>query len=56
MEKYLFITKNRNGSVTIRDTITDLEITYYFYSERDAIRKHRKQFNLERKRFAKIYL
>lgn len=56
MEKYLFITKNRNGSITIRDTVTDLEITYYFHSERGAIRKHREQFGLQRKRFTKIYL
>lgn len=56
MEKYLFIMKNRNGSVTIKDTITDLEITYYFHGERAAIRKHREQFGLKNKRFTKIYL
>lgn len=56
MEKYLFITKNRNGSTTIRDTVTDVKITYYFRSERNAIRKHRQQFNLQRKQFTKIYL
>jgi hypothetical protein len=56
MQEYMIITKNRNGSVTIRDTVTDLEITYYFHRERDAIRKHRQQFNLQRKRFTKIYL
>lgn len=56
MEKYIFITKNRNGSFTIRDTVTDMKTTYYFHSERAAIAKHRKNMNIERRHFTKIYL
>jgi hypothetical protein len=56
MEKYLFITRNRNGSVTIRDTVTDSAITYYFCSERAAIKSHRENMNIKNKHFTKIYL
>jgi hypothetical protein len=56
MEKYLFITKNRNGSVTIRDTVTDTTTTYYFISESAAIKKHRENTNTRNKHFEKIYL
>lgn len=56
MEKYLFITRNRNGSVTIKDSATDTQATYYFMSERAAIQEHRKSTNTQNRRFTKIYL
>lgn len=56
MEKYLYITKNKNGSYTIKDSVTDIQVTYYFYSERAAIAKHRKNMNIQRRHFTKIYL
>ena len=56
MDKYLIITKHRNGSITIKDTVTYNPITYYVTSERMAIAKHRKDMNLQRLHFIKIYL
>jgi hypothetical protein len=56
MEKYLYITKNRNGSFTIKDSVTDIQVTYYFNTERGAIAKHRKNTNIQRRHFTKIYL
>jgi hypothetical protein len=56
MEKYLFITKNRNGSITIKDSITDRPVTYYFSSERAAIKNHRESTNTKNQHFTKIYL
>lgn len=56
MDKYLIITKNRNGSITINDSITNSKVTYYFTSERMAIAKHRKDMNLQRLHFIKIYI
>jgi hypothetical protein len=56
MEKYLYITKNRNGSYTIKDSVTDTKTTYYFLPERAAIKKHRQSTGTARQRFTKIYL
>ena len=53
---FLTITKNMNGSYTIKDTITDKTFTYYFCSERDAINQHRINTNTQKKHFTKIYL
>lgn len=55
MEKYLIIQKNSNGSVTIKDTVTNNKMTYYFYSVENAIKKHRENFNLQRLKFERIY-
>ncbi len=38
MDKYLIIDKNVNGGIKIKDTITDIAVTYYDYSEREAIK------------------
>ncbi len=56
MEKYLFITKNHNGSYTIKDSVTDIQVTYYGFPLRKAIAKHRKNMNIQRRHFIKIYL
>jgi hypothetical protein len=56
MEKYFIIQKNRNGSITIKDTVTDNQSTYYFYSVENAIKQYRKDFKLQRLKFTKIYL
>ncbi len=56
MDKYLIITKNRNGSFTIKDTVNYIPVTYYFSNERTAIAKHRKDMNIQRQHFIKIYL
>jgi hypothetical protein len=56
MEKYLFITKNHNGSYTIKDSVTDIQVTYYDYTLRQAIKKHRQNMNIQRRHFTKIYL
>jgi hypothetical protein len=53
---FLAITKNANGSYTIKDTITDKTLTYYFCSERDAIKQHRCNMNIRYKHLIKIYL
>ena len=37
--KYLTITKNHNGSYTIKDSITEIMVTYYGYSLNNAIKK-----------------
>jgi hypothetical protein len=54
--EYLIITKNRNGSVTIKDTITDKTINYYFATVKQAEARHRNFLNLKNKRFNKIFL
>jgi hypothetical protein len=56
MNKYLIIDKNANGGIKIKDTITDIAVTYYNYSERDAIKKHRCNMNIKYKHLIKIYL
>jgi hypothetical protein len=56
MDKYLIITKHRNGRFTIKDTVTYIPITYYVASERMAIAKHRKDMGIQRLHFIKIYL
>ena len=56
MEKYLIIDKNVNGGIKIKDTITDIAVTYYNYSEREAIKKHRCNMNIRYKHLIKIYL
>ncbi len=56
MDKYLIIDKNANGGIKIKDTITDIAVTYYNYSEREAIRKHRNNMNIKYKHLTKIYL
>lgn len=54
--KFLIISKNINGSITIKDTITDIQVTYYFYSEKQAIAQHRQNMNIRYKHFEKIYI
>lgn len=54
--EYLIITKNRNGSVTIKDTITNKTMTYYFSTVKQAEKRHRNWLNLKNKRFEKIFL
>jgi hypothetical protein len=56
MIKYFIIQKNKNGSVTIKDTVTENKTTYYFYSLENAIKEHRKAHNLQRLKFERIYL
>ena len=56
MDKYLIIDKNANGGIKIKDTITDIAVTYYNYSEREAIKKHRCNMNIKYKHLTKIYL
>jgi hypothetical protein len=53
---FLTITKNANGSYTIKDSITDKAFTYYFCSEREAIKQHRENTNTQKKHFTKIHL
>jgi hypothetical protein len=54
--KFLTIQKNRNGSISIKDSIFNEWKTYYFYTEKQAIQQHRKNNNLQRLHFTKIYL
>jgi hypothetical protein len=54
--EYLFITKNRNGSVTIKDTVTNKTMNYYFASVKQAEKRHRNFMDLKNKRFEKIFL
>ena len=54
--EYLFITKNRNGSVTIKDTITNKTMNYYFATVKQAEQRHRGFMGLKNKRFEKIFL
>ena len=54
--KYLTINKNLNGSYTIKDSITDIMVTYYGYSLNNAIKKHRNNMNIKYKHFTKIIL
>ena len=54
MDNYLIITKNLNGSFTIKDSITETKTTYYFRSERAAITEHRKNTGTQGRRFVKI--
>lgn len=56
MDKYMVIMKNRNGTITIKDSITNSKVTYYCTSERMVIAKHRKDMNLQRLHFIKIYI
>jgi hypothetical protein len=56
MEKYFIIQKNFNGSITIKDTVTENKITYYFSTVESAIKEHRKTFNLQHLKFTRIYL
>lgn len=46
----LFYTINPNGSITLHDTISDCQMTYYFSSLKEAVRIHRLRFGLQRKR------
>ena len=54
--KYLTINKNFNGSYTIKDSVTDIMVTYYGYSLNNAIKKHRSNMNIKYKHFTKIIL
>ena len=54
--EYLFITKNRNGSVTIKDTVTNKTMNYYFATVKQAEKRHRNFMDLKNKRFEKIFL
>jgi hypothetical protein len=54
--KFLVIEHLHNGAIKIKDSITDISVTYYGYSERQAIRKHRDNMNIKHKHFIKIYL
>jgi hypothetical protein len=54
--EYLIITKNRNGSVTIKDTITNKTMNYYFATVKQAEKRHRNFMDLKSKRFEKIFL
>lgn len=54
MDNYLIITKNLNGRYTIKDSITDSKITYYFRSERAAIAEHRKSTGTQGRHFIKV--
>lgn len=56
MQKYFIIKNNFNGSITIKDTKTNNKITYYFCSLEQAIKEHRKNFNLQRLKFDRIYI
>ena len=56
MDKYMVIMKNRNGTITIKDSVTDTKVTYYCTSERMAIAKHRMDMNIQRLHFIKIYI
>lgn len=56
MKKYLIITRNRNGSFTIKDTITDIQVTYYDYTLKQAEKKHRENMNIRYKHLTKIFI
>lgn len=53
---FLIITKNSNGSFTIKDSISNTQATYYFYNEKQAIQQHRKNINIRYKHLTKIYI
>ena len=54
--EYLIITKNKNGSISTKDTITNKTINHYFSTIRNAEQRHRNWLNLKNKRFEKIFL
>ena len=54
--QFLTITKNHNGSYTIKDSITEIMVTYYGYSLNNAIKRHRENNNIKNKHFTKIIL
>ena len=53
--KYFTIDKTRNGYY-IQDSIHNSKMFYYGYTLKQAIKEHRKNFNLQRKHFEKIYI
>lgn len=53
--KFLAIEKHRNGSITIRTDETE-KTTYYFKSEKQAIRDYRDANGLRGKKLVKIYI
>lgn len=44
------------GGITIRDSITGAKTTYYGYTEKQAIKQHRRTMDLRYKHFTKIYI
>ena len=54
--KFLIIEHLHNGAIKIKDSITDISVIYYDYSEKQAIKKHRENMNVKYKHFTKIYL
>ena len=54
--EYLIITKNSNGSITIKDTITDKTMTYWFATVERAEQRHRNFTGLKNKKFERIFL
>lgn len=52
---YLIITKHHDH-ITIKDTISEKTINYYFRTEKQAIAQHRNYLNLKRVHFEKIYM
>lgn len=54
--EYLIITKNQNGGVTIKDTISDKTITYWFATVKQAEQRHRNFMGLKNKKFERIFL
>jgi hypothetical protein len=54
--KFLTIQKNNNGTIGIKDSIHNEYTLYFGYTEKQAIQQHRKEYNLQRLHFTKIYL
>ena len=52
---YLIIEKTRVGYY-IKDSITNIRLHYVGYCERNAIKEHRKQMQVQNKHFTKIYI
>lgn len=52
----IFYYYNNNGSIILKDTITENTRTYYFYTLKQAIKEHRKNYGLRYKHFRIIKL
>ena len=55
MDKYIIIDKTRAG-YNIKDSINNQYILYLGYTLKQAIKKHRVNFNLQHKHFNIIYI
>lgn len=57
--KYLMIERLSNSmgvGYRIKDSVTDISVSYYGYSMSEAIKKHREKMNIKGKHFERIMI